>query len=416
MKKIQICNKCLYSSEHALGITFNNEGVCSGCQIHNEKDILNWDVRLLKLKKIVNKYKSKSRKVYDCIVPITGANDSYFIVYVVKEILKLNPLLVYYNKYFNTSLGIKNISNLRIKFDLDTVSKNVNMNSVKKIVKHTLFEYQNIYWHILAGQTVFPLEVSIKYKIPLIIWGAHQGLEQVGMFSHKNEVEMTRKYRENHDLFGVEADDLLKLENEIKEEDIWQYRYPSDSEINSVGVRGIYLGNYIRWDPTAQHRKMIKNYKFRSSRFARTFDTYDHVDCFNYMHLHDLLKFYKRGYSKVTDHVCREIRHKRITRNEGIELIRFYESENCENLQTFCDWLGISMHSLKFLLNRSKNKKYWTEYDVNKFKFNGPSSYFETHQKKEIDHKNLNKFFLATDKQSNNIQNEQKYIFYGKGV
>ena len=80
MKKIQICNKCLYSSEHALGITFNNEGVCSGCQIHNEKDILNWDVRLLKLKKIVNKYKSKSRKVYDCIVPITGANDSYFIV------------------------------------------------------------------------------------------------------------------------------------------------------------------------------------------------------------------------------------------------------------------------------------------------------------------------------------------------
>lgn len=68
------------------------------------------------------------------------------------------------------------------------------------------------------------------------------------MFSHKNEVEMTRKYRENHDLFGVEADDLLKLENEIKEEDIWQYRYPSDSEINSVGVRGIYLGNYIRWD------------------------------------------------------------------------------------------------------------------------------------------------------------------------
>lgn len=52
MKKIQICNKCLYSSEHALGITFNNEGVCSGCQIHNEKDILNWDVRLLKLKKL----------------------------------------------------------------------------------------------------------------------------------------------------------------------------------------------------------------------------------------------------------------------------------------------------------------------------------------------------------------------------
>ena len=112
------------------------------------------------------------------------------------------------------------MANLRIKFDADIISKNVNMNSIKKIVKHTLFEYQNIYWHILAGHSVFPLEAAIKYKVPLIIWGAHQGLEQVGMFSHEHEVEMTRRYREDHDLFGIEADKLLQLENELKEEDM----------------------------------------------------------------------------------------------------------------------------------------------------------------------------------------------------
>ncbi len=112
-----------------------------------------------------------------------------------QNILNLNPLLVHYNKYFNTPIGISNLANLRIKFDADIISKNVNMNSIKKIVKHTLFEYQNIYWHILAGHSVFPLEAAIKYKVPLIIWGEHQGLQQVGMFSHKNEVEMTRRYR-----------------------------------------------------------------------------------------------------------------------------------------------------------------------------------------------------------------------------
>ena len=62
------------------------------------------------------------------------------------------------------------------------------MNSVKKITKILLIELQSIYWPILAGHTVFPLEVAVNYKIPLIIWGAHQGLEQVGMFSHKHEV------------------------------------------------------------------------------------------------------------------------------------------------------------------------------------------------------------------------------------
>ena len=31
------CSKCLYTSFHPLGITFNEEGVCSGCQVHMKK-------------------------------------------------------------------------------------------------------------------------------------------------------------------------------------------------------------------------------------------------------------------------------------------------------------------------------------------------------------------------------------------
>ena len=39
------------------------------------------------------------------------------------------------------------------------------------------------------------------------------------------------------------------------------------------------------------------------------------------MNLHDYLKLCKHGYSKVTDHASREIRHGRITRNQGIDLV-----------------------------------------------------------------------------------------------
>ena len=69
------CSKCLYTSFHPLGITFNEEGVCSGCQVHEEKNYLDWSSRLDKLKKIIRQYKSKKNH-YDCIVPITGAQDS----------------------------------------------------------------------------------------------------------------------------------------------------------------------------------------------------------------------------------------------------------------------------------------------------------------------------------------------------
>lgn len=33
------------------------------------------------------------------------------------------------------------------------------------------------------------------------------------------------------------------------------FMYPDDKELEQVGVRGIYLNNYIRWDSKAQHEK-----------------------------------------------------------------------------------------------------------------------------------------------------------------
>ena len=65
--------------------------------------------------------------------------------------------------------------------------------------------------------------MAVNYGIPLIIWGAHQGIEQVGMFSHNHEIEMTRRYRHDHDLFSIEAEDLLKISNNLNEEDILNF-------------------------------------------------------------------------------------------------------------------------------------------------------------------------------------------------
>ena len=52
------------------------------------------------------------------------------------------------------------------------------------------------------------IKVNLKF---LSLWGAHQGVDQVGMFSHLDEVEMTRKYRKEHDLMNFEAEDLIGM-------------------------------------------------------------------------------------------------------------------------------------------------------------------------------------------------------------
>lgn len=361
MTDIQSCQRCLYTTGHALGLTIDDEGVCSGCRIHEEKDRLDFADRWEKLVELVKPYRTTGGTAYDCIVPVTGANDSHWILHIVKERLGLNPLIVTYNKYFNTPLGIRNLANLRIKFDCDIIVQNVNPISVRNITRTTLRMFGSMYWPCLAGQTVFPVQTAVRYKVPLIIWGAHQGLEQVGMFSHEHEVEMSRRYRKDHDLMGHEADDLLTIFDTLKEEDVWQYRYPDDADLNAVGVRGIYLGNYVRWDPKAQHDQMVATHGYKGARFARTFDTYDYVDCFNYMDVHDQFKLAKHGYSKVTDHACREIRHGRLTRDEGLALVAAYEDQPLQHLDKFLDWLGLDKTGLDFIIGEHRSARVWTE-------------------------------------------------------
>jgi N-acetyl sugar amidotransferase len=410
MEQIQTCKRCLYSASHPLGLMLDEAGICSGCSIHEEKYSLDWEGRWKKLENLVRPYRSQGGRTYDCIVPVTGGNDSYFIVHLIKEKLGLNPLLVTYNKYFNSPLGIWNLANLRIRFDCDILMQNVNPNSVKKITRTTLREFGSIYWPCLAGQTVFPVQTAVRYGVPLIIWGAHQGLEQVGMFSHQHEVEMTRRYRKDHDLMGHEADDLLSIFDTLTEDDIWQYRYPSDHDLQRVGVKGIYLGNYVRWDPKAQHEEMMSRYGYRTARFARTFDCYDHVDCFNFMDLHDLLKLYKHGFSKVTDHASREIRHGRLRRDEGLALVRYYELAPPQHVEKFCEWLGVDMRGLNFVLDQHRNPRFWKQ--------SAPGVWvFSPNEQKEAPHDIDSAFagngFIANSQMADPYQ--KKYITIGKG-
>ena len=359
---MRYCKRCLYPDNHPLNLTFDTDGICSGCRVHEEKDNLDWKERLETLKRIVKGYRSTTRNIHDCIIPVSGARDSYFIVHFVKNILKLHPLIVTYNKQYNTRRGIRNLAYLQSLLGCDIIGNTVNPEKVKRITRETLRLRGSMYWHCLAGQTVFPVRQAVGYKIPLIIWGGHQGVDQVGMFSHLDEVEMTRKYRKEHDLMGLEAEDLAE-QSELSLDELEPYIYPHDKELAAVGVRGIYLNNYIRWDSKAQHEAMIKLYGYETAVMQRTFDTYNDVDCFHYTGLHDYIKFLKWGYGKVTDHACREIRLRRMTREQGIDMVAKYQSIVPSDTRLFTEWLGMSEEELFKYVDFFRNLKIWAKHE-----------------------------------------------------
>ena len=412
------CKRCLYPENHPLNIVLDEEGVCSGCRVHEEKDILNWDLREEKLRSILTGYKNKSGNNYDCIIPVSGARDSYFIVHTVKKVYGMNPLLVTYNKHYNTELGIRNLAYLRTIFDCDTLTMTVSPEKVKNITRATLRKMGSIYWHCIAGQTVFPVQLAVKLKIPLIIWGCHQGIDQVGMFSHTDEVEMTRKYRKDHDLMGYEAEDLVDIFDHVKEQDLIQYFYPSDSEIERVGVRGIYLNNYIRWDTKSQHEKMIELYGYETGLQQRTFDFYNDIDCFHYSGLHDFIKYLKHGYGKVSDHASREIRFGRLTREEGVDLVKNYIETAPKDIDLFLNWINIDKSAFQFLIDPHRNNLIW-ERDYKTWEWILKDSILNHGSDEGADAVRLPKlgscdFQLTKSKKPNYI--DEKYILIGKGV
>jgi hypothetical protein len=130
------------------------------------------------------------------------------------------------------------------------------------------------------------------------------------------------------------------------------------------------------------------------------------------MDLHDLIKLYKHGYSKVTDHATREIRFGRLTREQGLYLVKKYETEPPRNLELFCDWLRINSHSLNFMLDQHRNLEYWQAKSPGEWTFRGWSS-----RQSEILSNNfyIEPSLIFVVNNPYGVENEDKYITVGKG-
>lgn len=355
----QECTRCLYRNDHPLGLIIDSEGVCSGCRVHEEKDELDWSQRAVRLQKIVNSYKLQQSNNYDCVIPVSGGQDSFFIVDTAIHKLGLNPLLVNFNRNFNSAVGIRNLARLRTVFPADFRQFTINPQVARKVIKTTLANLGTINWLSIAGQTSLPVRVAAEMRIPLIIWGAHQGIEQVGMFSHLDEVEMTSRYRREHDLLGIDEKGIFDFDPAFNENDISSLAYPDDSTLLKQGIRGIYLGNYLRWDPVAQHELMNKKYGYMGARSERTYYQFDNPDCPVYNEFQDYLKKLKLGYGKVTDQLTRDIRHGRITKSRAVKIQQKFQNQKPKNLQEFASWLKISVDDLDVLL--LKNSSFFPE-------------------------------------------------------
>ena len=62
---MRYCKRCIYPENHPLNLTFNEDGICSGCEIHEEKDKIFWSEKEQKLKeKAKNEMRDTLEEIY----------------------------------------------------------------------------------------------------------------------------------------------------------------------------------------------------------------------------------------------------------------------------------------------------------------------------------------------------------------
>ena len=119
------------------------------------------------------------------------------------------------------------------------------------------------------------------------------------------------------------------------------------------------------------------------------------------MGIHDHIKYLKHGYSKVLDHVCREIRHGRISRNYGLKLVNFYSQQEPKHTELLLEWLGIKKTSFQYVIE--KHAKYGTKNKSN-------STITES-----LDISKTNKLGFNSSSSINYDYEEEQYVLFGKG-
>ncbi len=366
--KIEYCTKCVMPSSSAIPVEFDDNGVCSGCNISNQKVDINWDRRKKQLQRLLDQYANQDNTNYDCIIPVSGGKDSYFQVHMIKNVFNMNPLLVTYNANNWTKTGYENLHNMRDAFGCDHVFFTPSINLLKRMNRIGFKLMGDMNWHGHSGMNTYPFIVAVEKKIPLVIYGEHGFMDIGGMHSYNDYVEFTQRYRLEHNLRGYDWNDFLGHHgrDEIKENELLGFKFPSDVDIKNIGIRGIYISNYIEWSGN-HNADIAKQYGFKENEeeFERTYRKISNLDDMHENGIHDYMKFIKFGYGRATDHVCKDIRDGLISRKDGIEVIRKMDPIKPKDLYRWLDYVDMTESEFDEIADSFRDPRVWSK-DVNR--------------------------------------------------
>lgn len=365
---MKYCIKCLQTDTRP-GIQFF-DGICPACIYHKTLNEVDWQARRSEINEIVEFGKNNNHSGYDCIIGVSGGKDSLRQAFFVKDVLKMNPLLVSlsYPPEQITQRGVDNVSNM-IKHGFDCISINPAPQVWRKLMRKGFFEFTNY-----AKSTELALfssvpRLAIAYQIPLIWWGENAALQLGDLNVMGKNGSDGNNLRKMNTLSG--GDITWLINEELKKDKILQYIYPSEEEMENANLRITFLGYF--WNDWS----LIDNGNFSTLRGLeiRNERPWEIGDPFgitsldeDWVTLNQMIKYLKYGFGRITDYVNEDIRNARMTREEGILLTKKFDGTcSPKYIESFSNYIGITVEQFWDQVDKSVNLELFTKQGKGKY-------------------------------------------------
>lgn len=367
---MKYCKKCVMPDTRP-GIKFNEVGICSACQSYEKRKDIDWGKRYKELEDLCDKYRGMNGSSYDCAIAVSGGKDSHYQVYLMKEVMKMNPILFSVEDNFEmTDAGKYNVKNISEEFGCHIISLKPDLKAQKKLMKYTFEKYGKPTWFIDRLIYTFPMQMALKFNTPLLVYGENVSYEYGG--SDSVETYSARNQLNNGVASDINFEELLKIDG-ITEEVLDMTKAPSIEELNILDP--MYVSYFIPWNS-------YKNYQFAKRRgfkdLTHEWDRTHHVENFDQIDspaylVHSWLKYPKFGHASATDYAARFVRYGFLTRDEAVELVKKHDHAlDPLSVEHFTNFLGYRKSDFWNIIDKLYNEDIFEKNKYGEWKLKNP--------------------------------------------
>jgi N-acetyl sugar amidotransferase len=367
---MKYCKRCVMPDTRP-GITFGQNGVCCACTHYDERQNIDWDKRFAELKALCDKYRGMNGPGgYDCAIAASGGKDSHFQVYMLKEVMGMNPILFTAEDNFPmTEAGKHNLKNISEEFGCTIISCKPNIKAQKVLMRKFFEKYGKPTWYVDRLIYTFPLHMAVKFNTPLLVYGENVSFEYGG--SDDGETYSAKAQINNGVAVGVPVEELIG--DGVGEKDLSLTLAPTPEEMDRLDP--IYLSYFVPWN-SFKNYELAKRRGFRdlTHEWDRTHhvENFDQIDTPAYL-VHSWLKYPKFGHAAATDYGARSVRYGLITREQAIEGVRQRDGVlDPRSVREFCEFTGYSEAEFWAIVDKLYNPELFEKNSCGKWELKDP--------------------------------------------